>query len=55
MIVVAHRLSTLLNMDRILVFKEGIIVENGTHTTLLKKTNSLYHELWHSHVKGMIN
>lgn len=54
-IVVAHRLSTLLNMDRILVFKEGAIVEDGTHTTLLTKTNSLYHELWHSHVKGMIN
>lgn len=30
-IVVAHSLSTLLNMDRILVFEDGRIVEDGTH------------------------
>ena len=35
-IVIAHRLSTLAEMDRILVFKKGQIVEDGTHETLLK-------------------
>ena len=35
-LVVAHRLSTLLNMDRILVFDEGKIVQDGTHSDLLK-------------------
>jgi ATP-binding cassette subfamily B protein len=34
-IVIAHRLSTLSGMDRILVFKEGQIVEEGTHASLL--------------------
>jgi ATP-binding cassette, subfamily B, bacterial len=36
-IVIAHRLSTLLHMDRILVFDKGKIVEDGTHQELLAK------------------
>jgi ABC-type multidrug transport system fused ATPase/permease subunit len=30
-IAIAHRLSTLLKMDRILVFENGRIIENGNH------------------------
>ncbi len=52
-IVIAHRLSTLLNMDRILVFEEGSIVEDGHHAELLKNSN-LYKKLWESQVKGLI-
>lgn len=52
-IVIAHRLSTLLNMDRILVFEEGNIVEEGSHTELLKNSK-LYKKLWNSQVKGLI-
>lgn len=48
-IVIAHRLSTLLNMDRILVFDKGAIVEDGAHEDLLK-TQQLYYKLWHSQV-----
>lgn len=44
-IVIAHRLSTLLHMDRILVFDQGKIVEDGTHQELLD-TNGLYKILW---------
>ncbi|MBN8828368.1 MAG: ABC transporter ATP-binding protein [Sphingobacteriia bacterium] len=45
LIVIAHRLSTLLDMDRILVFKNGEIVEDGSHKDLLIK-KGYYHELW---------
>ncbi|MDR2831454.1 MAG: ATP-binding cassette domain-containing protein [Rickettsiales bacterium] len=44
-IVIAHRLSTLLHMDRILVFDQGKIVEDGTHQELLDK-NGMYKTLW---------
>jgi len=44
-IVIAHRLSTLLDMDRILVFDKGKIVEDGTHQELYNK-NGHYKALW---------
>ena len=52
-LVVAHRLSTLLNMDRILVFSEGVIVQDGTHSDLLK-IDGLYKLLWSSQVGGFL-
>jgi len=52
-IVIAHRLSTLLNMDRILVFDQGRIVEDGTHTSLLAK-EGIYHSLWRAQVRGFL-
>ena len=52
-LVIAHRLSTLLNMDRILVFDQGVIVEDGTHTELLI-LNGLYRKLWDSQVGGFL-
>ncbi len=44
-LVIAHRLSTLLKMDRILVFDKGVIVQDGTHHVLLK-SEGLYKTLW---------
>ena len=44
-IVVAHRLSTIRNADRILVIRDGAIVEEGNHDTLLKK-GGYYHDLY---------
>ncbi|MCX6994810.1 MAG: ABC transporter ATP-binding protein [Chlamydiae bacterium] len=52
-LVIAHRLSTLLHMDRILVFDQGVIVEDGTPTELLS-LNGLYRKLWDSQVGGFL-
>ena len=45
--IVAHRLSTILEADLILVMKNGQIVEQGTHTALLEK-GGFYSELYNS-------
>ena len=52
-IVIAHRLSTLLDMDRILVFDGGKIIEDGSHEDLLKQ-NGHYAKLWASQVGGFL-
>jgi len=52
-LIVAHRLSTLLHMDRILVFDQGSIVEDGSHEALLAK-NGLYKKLWEAQVGGFL-
>lgn len=46
-LVIAHRLSTLLNMDRILVFDKGHVVEDGPHS-VLQKDGALYKLLWNT-------
>lgn len=45
-LVIAHRLSTVVDADEILVLDDGLIVERGTHETLLAN-NGLYATLWH--------
>lgn len=52
-IVIAHRLSTLSEMDRILVFKEGQIIEDGSHEELLK-TSGHYAMLWQMQAGGFL-
>ncbi|KTD79310.1 ABC transporter ATP-binding protein [Legionella waltersii] len=52
-LVIAHRLSTLLHMDRILVFDKGHIVEDGSHKELLKQ-GGLYKTLWEAQVGGFL-
>lgn len=52
-IVVAHRLSTLSGMDRILVFKEGKIVEDGTHQELLEAQGH-YAKMWEMQASGFL-
>jgi ATP-binding cassette subfamily B protein len=41
-IVIAHRLSTVRSLDRILVFDRGEIVEQGTHAALAARTGGIY-------------
>ena len=45
-IAVAHRLSTIAAMDRLVVMDKGRIVEEGTHAQLLKKKHGIYASLW---------
>ncbi|MBL6664444.1 MAG: ABC transporter ATP-binding protein [Rickettsiales bacterium] len=45
-IAIAHRLSTLKHMDRIIVMDNGRVLEEGNHETLIKNPNSLYKKLW---------
>lgn len=52
-LVVAHRLSTLLRMDRILVFDKGKIIEDGSHEKLLIN-NGLYKRLWDTQISGFL-
>lgn len=44
-IIIAHRLSTVINCDRILVLEKGRILEEGDHTKLLQQ-EGVYHSLW---------
>ena len=53
-IVVAHRLSTIIKMDRILVISKGDIAEEGTHEELLQKQEGLYKKLWEMQAGGFI-
>jgi ATP-binding cassette subfamily B protein len=52
-IVVAHRLSTIAHLDRILVFDRGRIVEDGTHRALLARGGT-YHRLWTRQSHGFL-
>ncbi len=52
-IVIAHRLSTIAKLDRIVVLQDGTIVEDGTHSELLKK-NGTYATLWKHQSGGFI-
>ena len=49
LIVIAHRLSTVKDADKLYVIKDGVIDSEGTHEQLLKK-NGLYKDMWEAHV-----
>jgi ATP-binding cassette subfamily B protein len=52
-IVVAHRLSTLSDMDRILVFDQGRVVEEGSKESLLSQ-NGHFAKLWNMQMNGFL-
>lgn len=51
LIVIAHRLSTVKNADRLYVIKDGNIEEEGTHSELLAK-GGLYSSMWKAHISA---
>jgi ATP-binding cassette subfamily B protein len=53
-LVVAHRLSTIAHLDRVLVFEGKRIVEDGTHAQLLAKRGA-YHALWSRQSHGFLS
>lgn len=53
-IAIAHRLSTLMQMDRLIVLDGGRIVEDGTHASLLEKENGVYAKLWNHQAGGFL-
>lgn len=53
-IAIAHRLSTLKKMDRIVVIDNGEIVEDGAPEALLKKDGGIFKNMWEHQVRGFI-
>lgn len=47
-IVIAHRLATIINADKIVVMNKGLIVEQGTHIELINKKDGFYKNLYFS-------
>ncbi len=50
-VIVAHRLSTIRNCDRIFVLKDGILSEEGNHESLIEK-NGIYAQMWKSQTES---
>ena len=53
-IVIAHRLSTIAKLDRIIVLKNGKIVEDGSHDELINRKRGVYAKLWARQSGGFI-
>ena len=51
LIVIAHRLSTVANADRLYVIRDGVIEEQGTHAELLGR-GGLYSAMWAAHISA---
>lgn len=47
-IVIAHRLGTILNADKIIVLKDGEVAQIGTHAMLMDQTDGLYYNMFQS-------
>ena len=54
-IAIAHRLSTLRSMDRIIVLDSGKIIEDGTPQELLSKKDSLFKHLYELQTDGYLS
>ncbi|MBI5370287.1 ABC transporter ATP-binding protein [Candidatus Uhrbacteria bacterium] len=54
-IVIAHRLSTIMEMDRILVIDDGRVVDDGTHSQLIRHKGGIYKNLWEIQAGGFVN
>ena len=53
-IAIAHRMSTIAHLDRLVVMDKGQVIEDGTHQNLLKNEEGLYTKLWALQSGGFI-
>ena len=53
-LIIAHRLSTVINSNKILLVEDGTIVDEGTHEELLKNSKT-YHQLYDAELKKQNN
>lgn len=53
-IAIAHRLSTVMKMDRIVVIEQGTVATSGTHDELVAQDGSLYKKLWEIQAGGFL-
>ena len=53
-IAIAHRLSTLKKMDRIVIIRDGKIIEDGSPEELLKNEKGIFKNMWDHQVKGFM-
>jgi ATP-binding cassette subfamily B protein len=54
-ILIAHRLSTVRQCDRILVFDDGVVVEEGTHESLMARRHGVYRGLFDMQSLGFVD
>ena len=52
-IVIAHRLSTVIDADKIAILENGVLIEEGTHKSLFK-TDTRYHQMWQKQIPTLI-
>jgi ATP-binding cassette subfamily B protein len=52
-IIIAHRLSTLADMDRVLVFDKGCIIEDASHASLIHSKGH-YARMWQMQAGGFL-
>ncbi|XP_015262471.1 PREDICTED: ATP-binding cassette sub-family B member 7, mitochondrial [Gekko japonicus] len=52
---IAHRLSTVVDADEIIVLDQGKVAEHGKHLDLITRPSSLYYEMWHTQSSRMLN
>ena len=52
---IAHRLSTLRDADKLIVIEHGKVAEEGTHRELLSKEDGVYHKLYTLQLEALKN
>ena len=50
-VIIAHRLSTVVDADQIILFDQGEVVNVGTHDSLLEESG-LYQKMWNAHTRA---